>query len=157
MSDPNVKIGFTQSTGLAARYRQHRIARRAGDEQEPRSLAPLELSGSPFRLCSRGLTTAARSRSGRREDDVEADPRPGTVREIAALGRGRARGPLLEVLHQGVPDVLLADHPRGREVLAALSQILEIRGHLMSRAKFGRMPASPAGVKTTCTGWSQAM
>src|SRR5271166_3031163 len=54
-------------------------------------------------------------------------------------------------------DVLFADGPGGREVLAALSQILEIRGHPMSRTKFGRTPTSPAGVKTTCTCWSQAM
>jgi hypothetical protein len=59
---------------------------------------------APFRLFSRDLAPAAGSRSGRREDDVEADPRPGTVPEIAVLGRGRARGLVIEVPHQGVPD-----------------------------------------------------
>ncbi len=104
MSDPNAKIGFTQSAGLAARYQQHRIARRVGDEQELHPLAPLEPGRSPFRLCSRDLTPAVGSRSGRREDDIEADPRPGTVPGIAAVGCGRARGLTLEVPHQGVPD-----------------------------------------------------
>jgi hypothetical protein len=99
MSDPNVKIGLTQSAGLAARYQQHRIARRVGDEQEQHPLAPPEPGRSPFRLSSPDLTPAAGSRSSRREDNVEADPRPGMVPGIAAVGRGRARGLTLEVPH----------------------------------------------------------
>jgi hypothetical protein len=91
MSGPNVKTGLMRSAGLVIRYRP--AALRAGrGMNKSRTCWHRSNPASPFRLCSRDLTPAAGSRSGRRQDDVEADQRPGTVPEIAAVGRRRARG-----------------------------------------------------------------
>src|SRR6202041_1170094 len=106
MSDPNVKIGLASRNRPDLPPATGSTALRAGPAMN-KSRTRWHRSNpgrSPFRICSRDLTLAAGSRSSRREDDVEVDPRPGMVPGITAVGRGRASGLMLEVPHQEVPD-----------------------------------------------------